>query len=292
MGMRLSVTETDLRILRDLTQPDRLTEDASPQPGEVFPPWWAAEFARLLEADVCWSGGDIVSKRRSVDSQAVRPDGSEPDPWATPEEDEADYWLGYSDCDYVTYSTRSGDHRSVHKLSDFSTTRFFFAHDPWAHYLRNVGVRHHITVPLCRVGEIQYDMGVSREGGSDFTERHRLLLELMRPHLVALHRRALARLADDPDLTPRQWEVIRLVAGGLTDAQIARHLGIAEATVGKHLEGIYARLGTNNRVAAVNKALGDVAGSHVEDRAWRPRNYRPEFGLVRGKGQGAPQQAL
>jgi hypothetical protein len=40
------------------------------------------------------------------------------------------------------------------------------------------------------VGEIDYDMGLSREGGSDFTERHRLLLELLRPHLVDLHRSA------------------------------------------------------------------------------------------------------
>lgn len=260
MGLRLSVTETDLRKLRDLIKPDRLTEYATPQPGEVFPSLWLAEFAKLLEADLCWYGGEVASRRRSVSSQAVRPDGSEPDPWAPPEEDEEDYWQGYSDCDYVMYSTRSGDHRSVHKLTDFSTTRSFFAHDPWAHYLRNVGVRHHITVPMCPVGEIHYDMGLSRQGGSDFTERHRLLLELLRPHLVDLHRKALARLAGDPDLTPRQWEVLRLVAAGMTDAQIARYLFVAEATVGKHLQGIYVRLGANNRIAAVNKAFGDVAG--------------------------------
>lgn len=259
MGVRLSVTEADLRKLRDLTQPDRLTESATAQPGEVFPHLWLAELAQMLEADLCWYGGEIVSQRRSVTSQAVRPEGSEPDRWAPPEEDEADYWQGYSDCDYVMYSTRSGDTRSVHKLTDFSTTRSFFAHDPWAHYLRNVGVRHHVTVPLRPVGEIHYDMGLSREGGSDFTERHRLLLELLRPHLVDLHRLALARLAGDRGLTPRQWEVMRLVAAGLTDAQIARRLLVAEATVGKHLEGIYVRLGTNNRIAAVNKAFGDVA---------------------------------
>jgi DNA-binding CsgD family transcriptional regulator len=226
----------------------------------VFPTWWLAEFAQVLEADLSWYGGDIVSQRRSVTSQAVRPDGTEPDPWAPPEEDEADYWQGYSDCDYVMYSTRSGDHRSVHKLTDFSTTRSFFAHDPWAHYLRNVGVRHHITVPIRPVGQVYYDMGLSRVSGSDFTERHRLLLELLGPHLVRLHRLALAQLANDPDLTPRQWEVMRLVAVGMTNAQIARQLLIAEATVGKHLEGVYVRLGTNNRIAAVNKAFEGVAG--------------------------------
>lgn len=53
------------------------------------------------------------------------------------------------------------------------------------------------------------------------------------------------------DLTPRQRQVLSALAEGHTNAQIARRLGIADATVKKHLEHIYATLGVDNRVAAV-----------------------------------------
>jgi len=51
-------------------------------------------------------------------------------------------------------------------------------------------------------------------------------------------------------LTPRQREVLAGVAGGLTDAEIAETLGVARATVCKHLEAIYERLGVHNRTSA------------------------------------------
>lgn len=51
-------------------------------------------------------------------------------------------------------------------------------------------------------------------------------------------------------LTPRQREVLAGVAAGLTDAEIADRLGVARATVGKHLEAIYERLGVHNRTSA------------------------------------------
>lgn len=51
-------------------------------------------------------------------------------------------------------------------------------------------------------------------------------------------------------LTPRQLEVLAGVAAGLTDAEIAEGLGVARATVGKHLEAIYERLDVHNRTSA------------------------------------------
>lgn len=44
---------------------------------------------------------------------------------------------------------------------------------------------------------------------------------------------------------------MHLVRDGLTDAQVARRLGVAEATVGKHLENVYAKSGARSRVTAV-----------------------------------------
>ena len=57
------------------------------------------------------------------------------------------------------------------------------------------------------------------------------------------------------DLTARQWELMRLTAAGLTNAQIAGALFISTATVRKHLENIFARLGVASRLAAVATAF-------------------------------------
>ena len=51
-------------------------------------------------------------------------------------------------------------------------------------------------------------------------------------------------------LTARQRTILTHVARGLTDPEIARALGIAPATVGKHLEQIFERLGVHTRTAA------------------------------------------
>jgi DNA-binding NarL/FixJ family response regulator len=51
-------------------------------------------------------------------------------------------------------------------------------------------------------------------------------------------------------LTPRQRTILERLAEGETDAQIATAIGIAAATVNKHLEQIYQRLGVHTRTAA------------------------------------------
>jgi len=56
-------------------------------------------------------------------------------------------------------------------------------------------------------------------------------------------------------LTPRQCEVLAWVACGKRDAEIARILGIAPKTVGKHLEHLLAKLHVENRTAAVSNAI-------------------------------------
>jgi DNA-binding NarL/FixJ family response regulator len=50
---------------------------------------------------------------------------------------------------------------------------------------------------------------------------------------------------------------MRRVALGHTNRQVARDLGLAEGTVRKHLENIYARLEVNSRTEALAR-LGDV----------------------------------
>lgn len=59
------------------------------------------------------------------------------------------------------------------------------------------------------------------------------------------------RVSDDARLTPREREVLRLVADGLTNAEVARRLWVAPSTVAKHLEQAYPKLGVHTRTGAV-----------------------------------------
>ena len=53
-----------------------------------------------------------------------------------------------------------------------------------------------------------------------------------------------------PPLTEREWEVLDLVAEGLSNRQVARCLGISEKTVKNHLHTIFGKLGTRSRTEA------------------------------------------
>jgi predicted ATPase/DNA-binding CsgD family transcriptional regulator len=56
-------------------------------------------------------------------------------------------------------------------------------------------------------------------------------------------------------LTAREYEVLRLVAQGLTDTQVAEQLVISPRTVHGHLRSIYSKLGVKSRTAAARQAI-------------------------------------
>jgi ATP/maltotriose-dependent transcriptional regulator MalT len=56
-------------------------------------------------------------------------------------------------------------------------------------------------------------------------------------------------------LTAREFEVLRLVAQGLTDPQVAEKLVISPHTVNSHLKAIYGKLGVSSRSAATRYAI-------------------------------------
>jgi non-specific serine/threonine protein kinase len=59
----------------------------------------------------------------------------------------------------------------------------------------------------------------------------------------------------DATLTPREVDVLRLVADGLTDAEIGARLYISVRTVNAHLRSIYTKLGVPSRAAATRAAI-------------------------------------
>ena len=56
-------------------------------------------------------------------------------------------------------------------------------------------------------------------------------------------------------LTAREVEVLRLVAKGLTDTQVAERLVLSPRTVHTHLSSIYSKLGITSRSAATRYAI-------------------------------------
>ena len=55
-------------------------------------------------------------------------------------------------------------------------------------------------------------------------------------------------------LTPREMEVLNLMASGLANQEIAEQLGLTLSTVKSHIQNIYGKLGVNRRLRAVSQA--------------------------------------
>ncbi|HYI35191.1 MAG TPA: LuxR C-terminal-related transcriptional regulator [Thermoleophilaceae bacterium] len=71
-----------------------------------------------------------------------------------------------------------------------------------------------------------------------------------------------ARARSQGELTAREHEVLELVAGGMSNAQIAQTLVITEKTAGHHVSHILSKLGVRNRAeAAAHLARGQQAGT-------------------------------
>lgn len=134
-----------------------------------------------------------------------------------------------------------------------------------------IGLKYAITVPLLSGGRTRVRMVLQRQH-LDFDERDRARLALLRPHLAFLCQHACKAAAVPkgdtlppcmpmlpdirlPGLTQREADVMRWLACGKTDAEIAALLAISRRTVQKHLQHIYVKLGVETRTAAVMRAL-------------------------------------
>ncbi len=61
---------------------------------------------------------------------------------------------------------------------------------------------------------------------------------------------------DRPDqLTPREIEVLRLIAAGLTVKEAARKLDISPKTADHHIQSVYSKIGVTTRAAAALYAV-------------------------------------
>ncbi len=97
--------------------------------------------------------------------------------------------------------------------------------------------------------------------GTALTVDQRRFVEGVLVELRAAHPDAPLPAADDLDrraaaaaISPREQELLRVLAEGLTNRAIAERLVLEESTIRTHLRNIYRKLGVNSRVAAVRRA--------------------------------------
>lgn len=164
-------------------------------------------------------------------------------------EPESGFWRHYRDALLCSYPTRTGDHRTVVTRSDFYSQREWRATGMWSDVAR--GVDFELLCPLPSSPGRSRRIVFFRTGSHDFTDEERLALAVLRPHLAE----AMARRASAAELTERQTELMRLVAAGRSNAEIAVALHLSPHTVRTHLQNIFERLGVTTRAAAVARVL-------------------------------------
>ncbi|HET8602112.1 MAG TPA: LuxR C-terminal-related transcriptional regulator [Segeticoccus sp.] len=242
---RMGVTTADLRKVHGLLDPTRPCRPHRPDRlDDQVPQSFLADVMALIGCDDC-SFVLMDTARRWGDFQGI-PDI--PDEWD--DETEELCWQGYFESLAVNYPQQTGDHRTVGRLSDFHSQRDL-THMRLKAWMGRVAVRHFVSVPVPAIDALDRRLVLYRSDGSDFSERDVLLLTLLRPYLVEMHLRRVRELRGQPELSSRQWDMLRLLGTGCTNRQAARALGISEATVAKHLENAYAKLGVNSRTEAL-----------------------------------------
>jgi len=229
---------------------------------EPYPVEFVARLQELVPCDaLTYQELDLHAKRSYAMVGSRAPDGEADDD----DDDDDDLYWTLGPCPISDYRARTGDLCAV-TMSDVIGRRRYHELPIFREYFRPAGIDHMIDLglPAALRRHRSFILFRGTEEG-DFSERDRAVLEILRPHLyrleahAALRRRlseALRTREGDSEfsayaeLTPREREIVELVAEGKTNAQIAAQLWVAPSTVKKHLEHVYEKLGVGRRTAA------------------------------------------
>jgi DNA-binding CsgD family transcriptional regulator len=157
----------------------------------------------------------------------------------------------------------------AHRLSDVCTQEELRATELYDAVYAPIGLKYQMAFVLPAPGGHVLGVVLSRRH-EDFTDDEVAFVESARPHLTQAYRNArehtallmrLGRASAVPPmdlrahgLTKREAEVLRRVATGRSNADVARDLSLSARTVQKHLENAYRKLGVRSRSEAAQIA--------------------------------------
>jgi len=230
---------------------------AKEDPGPIVPWSLLEDLAELIPADeVAIADLDLVERAREVQQTLIAPHGVRD---VSRDVDEADvaqvFWRHYGRFWTGSPSSRSGQ---VRRWSDPYSERELRRQPLYCELFRPVGVKHFLSVGFPTTAGHERNLMFFRSDGSDFSDREKQILQLLRPHLVEIHATAARQRLGV--LTPREWQVLELVAEGHSNADIAALLFMSVSTVRKHMEHIFDHAGVRNRSAAVARMMPDSRG--------------------------------
>jgi DNA-binding CsgD family transcriptional regulator len=229
---------------------------------ELYPPEFLARMGELVACDA-------ITYTEMDRAQQVHFAGI-----SVPEDEDDDpgvdlYWSVVHTCPTFDFRDRTGNLSSI-RVSDLISRRCYHELPIYQDYFRLCGVDQYVELGLpAKPGRDRFFVLFRSIGAHDFSARDRDVLELLRPHIRRLEanaslRRRLSEMlrqssgAPDWDghahLTPREREIVDLVAKGKTNAEIAAALWVAPSTVKKHLEHVYAKIGVGRRAATTRYA--------------------------------------
>jgi DNA-binding CsgD family transcriptional regulator len=168
------------------------------------------------------------------------------------------FWREFWEPDGCAGPLNTGDYSTLLHQTEMWSPRAW-ASTPMGSAYAAMGLKDEILVPMTPLEGTDRRLLLFRGVDSpDFSEREKAMLALARPHIAELHTRRDRELRGVPNLTPRQWQVLRQLAKGAGNTQIARTLGLSDATVRKHLENAFFRLGVQSRTEALARVHGFI----------------------------------
>jgi DNA-binding CsgD family transcriptional regulator len=233
------------------------------EPGPMLP--WALleDLARLIPADeVSICDLDLVNREREL-QQDILEDNPRFVAKGEPFAGALDlFWR-----DYPTHWTgfRPSGVGQVRRWTDRYPGRMLLQNPLYLEFFRPMGRRYFLSVGLVAPAGHERNLMFWRHTGPDFSDRDKDLLTLLRPHVAEIYSGAVRRRRGV--LTPREWEVLELVAQGHGNAEIAAILFTSVGTVRKHMEHIFDRVGVRTRGAAVARLLPQLGTILRSDQA-------------------------
>lgn len=197
----------------------------------------AEEIRRLLPGDdVCWiqcdwDDGAFVVWRSSMHGRDTAAEGILPNMYANPA---------------IQSYVRTPSDLSPRRLSDLPQNDDAEV-DAFRSSQEYIGHRQLSMIVNVASATVGHGWVVTRDGrdfGSDELDTATRLL----PVLYLLHQFCYPNLARTPVLTSREEQVVDLLTAGFTAVAIGHILGISPRTVRKHLENVYRKLGTHDRL--------------------------------------------